>query len=208
MIDFFAHMVEKESNDNLIAGTILDSTQDLVYKEAGGRFMVLLQAATNPERTVSADENVNYAQHLVDIVKAFCSVALYAIKNLDSKNGKNNPPKQVRRIEILNVDKDLPENIWAYYQGLIRYGIFIRDHRGKSVRGKAVPRLVLRGSLIPYFRLTFSKRDNIQISWDEFIQLLQNPKEFEKEFPQKWKAKGTVYTIEHFLYEKDKEGER
>ncbi|HMJ89472.1 MAG TPA: hypothetical protein VK530_06630, partial [Candidatus Acidoferrum sp.] len=59
-----------------------------------------------------------------------------------------------------------------YYRGMIRYGLFIRDYKGKSVRGKAVPRLVLRGLLIPYYTLTFSKHDSITMTFAKFCEFL------------------------------------
>src|SRR3990167_7092307 len=61
---------------------------------------------------------------------------------------------------------------------MIRYGLFIRDWRGKSVSGKAVPRLYLRSILIPYYTITFSKRDAVTMTWEEFCNFLRNPKDF------------------------------
>ncbi len=66
------------------------------------------------------------------------------------------------------------------YDELLRYSVFIEDVRGKSRRGKIVPRLYLRRLLIPHFNLTFSMRDSIEIEPDEIQTLLLTPKEFEK----------------------------
>ena len=63
---------------------------------------------------------------------------------------------------------------------MLRYSVFIEDTRGKSQRGKFVPRLYIRRSLIPQFNLTFSKRDSVRIEPWEFEELLSNPDKFEK----------------------------
>lgn len=186
MINLFADMVSKEKigrlrdlNNNIIS----DAVQNDVYKESGGQFMSLLNAATNPsEKSLAMDKKYEYARHLIEIVKAFQEVASFDLKNKNSKNQKNNPIKKARRIEITNADNELSGDALDYYKGLLRYGIFIRDYRGKSVRGKIVPRLYLRSRLIPFFRLTFSKRDSIQMSWDKFVQFLLNPSEFAKDY--------------------------
>lgn len=186
MINLFADMVSKEETDRLKnsnEGIISDDVQNEVYKESGGQFMALLSAATNPsERSLVSDKEHEYARHLIEIVKAFQEIASYELKNKNSKNQNTNPIKKARRIEITNVDNQLAGAALDYYKGLIRYGIFIRDYRGKSVRGKIVPRLYLRSRLIPYFRLTFSKRDSISISWEEFTKFLLNPTEFANEY--------------------------
>ena len=191
MIDLFAAMVSKE-NDEILAKQenklISDSIQDEVYKESGGQFMSLLAAATNPAaRSLDTDNEHEYAKHLIKIVKAFQEIATYALNNQNSKNQSSMTVKKARRIEITNVDGELTGKAKEYYQGLIRYGIFIQDYRGKSVRGKLVPRLYLRSRLIPYFRLTFSKRDSITMSWDDFTSLLTTPEEMVKRYVAKTK---------------------
>jgi hypothetical protein len=42
-----------------------------------------------------------------------------------------------------------------------------------------VPRLYLRRFLIPFFNLTFSKRDSLELNVEELNELLLNPKNFE-----------------------------
>lgn len=189
MINLLADMISKEESSKLADDhypIISDKTQHEVYVEAGGQFMNLLGAATNPEESnYDVDREHVYASHLVNIVKSFQEIASYELRNRFSKNLETNPIKKARRIEILSVDRDLPEHVKRYYKGLIRYGIFIRDNRGKSVRGKVVPRLILRGALIPYFKITFSKRDSISMSWESFISFLEDPLNFTK----KWKDK-------------------
>lgn len=182
MINLFADMVSKEETDRLKNSSdkiVSDKVQNEVYKESGGQFMSLLSSATNPsEKSLVSDKEHEYARHLIEIVKAFQEIAFYDLKNKNSKNQSSNPIKKARRIEITNADNELAGDALDYYRGLIRYGIFVRDYRGKSVRGKIVPRLYLRSRLIPYFRLTFSKRDSISMSWDEFNEFLLYPSEF------------------------------
>ncbi len=70
------------------------------------------------------------------------------------------------------------EKLEKLYKELIRYGIFIRDVRGKSQRGAVIPRLYLRRLLIPTFLLTPNNRDSIGVEIGEFFMLLSNPDEF------------------------------
>jgi hypothetical protein len=62
---------------------------------------------------------------------------------------------------------------------LLRYSVFIEDVRGKSRRGKVVPRLYLRRFLIPHFNLTFSMRDPLELEPTDVEQLLLAPARFE-----------------------------
>jgi hypothetical protein len=64
------------------------------------------------------------------------------------------------------------------YRDLVRYGIFIRDSRGKSIRGTFVPRLFLRRLLLPYSALALSKRDSVPLTCEEFKTLLLKPDVF------------------------------
>ena len=67
------------------------------------------------------------------------------------------------RVEI--IDDFRVEGLAAeIYKDLIRYGLFMRDARGKSVRGAMVPRLYLRRFLLPYCTLALSKRDSVPLS--------------------------------------------
>src|ERR1044071_1554975 len=60
--------------------------------------------------------------------------------------------------------------------------MFMRDARGKSVRGAFVPRLYLRRLLLPYCTLALSKRDSVQMSCEWFKKLLLTPDEFKEQF--------------------------
>jgi serine/threonine protein kinase len=190
MINLFADMVSMSEESFDKRGYIIsDEIQDKIYKQSGGQFMSLLEAATNPsEKYLAIDSEHKYANHLISIVNGFHELASFELKNKNSKNQAHNPIKKARRIEITNVNNYLDETAYDYYRGLIRYGIFIRDYRGKSVRGRIAPRLVLRSRLIPLFRLTFSKRDSITMSWDEFKKFLLEPDEFVKDYKDRNKA--------------------
>jgi hypothetical protein len=67
------------------------------------------------------------------------------------------------------------------YKDLIRYGLFLRDARGKSVSGAMVPRLYLRRLLLPYCTLPLSKRDSVPLQCREFEKLLLYPDVFRQE---------------------------
>ena len=193
VISLFAKTVGVESKERLRAaptaaeGLISHKTQDKIFRDIGGEFLSLLTAATNPSSKlyeVSPGDR-SFGEHLVKIAEAFQRIANHELMNKRSNNGPNNPPKQARRIEITNIGIETPDKeISDWYRGIIRYGLFIRDNRGKSVRGQIVPRLVLRGVLIPYCTLTFSLRDSIQISWDGFCRLLREPGKFADEWVQ------------------------
>jgi serine/threonine protein kinase len=116
---------------------------------------------------------------LVEIVSSFGNVAHSYLKHRNSKNVKTNPPWQAHRIEPYD-QIALSSEAQKIYDELLRYSVFIEDVRGKSRRGKVVPRLYLRRLLIPHFNLTFSMRDSIGLEPDEIQELLLTPKQFEK----------------------------
>lgn len=154
------------------------SIQDEVLREAGGAFVSSrLASATSPLEglTTEATKDRSYGEHLCKIAKAFQEITKHELLNVDSQNEGRVNPKQARRIEITDTNKALPEELDAYYLGLLRYGVFIRDYRGKSVRKRVAPRLILRGLLIPYFTISFSRKDNIAMSWEQFCALLEQP---------------------------------
>ena len=198
LIKIFSDMVVQEGKPSLgqkeISGFenceyIIDKkVQDHVMREAGGRFLHLLAVATNPAArltNVDHDHNSIYGAHLYDIVAAFQEISYNSLKYKISKNQELKPPKQARKIELVTSNGILDEQAREYYRGLIRYGVFIQDYRAKSVRGTAATRLYIRSLLIPYCRITFSKRDCISLEWQEFNELLNNPNEFKKEYIRK-----------------------
>ena len=118
-----------------------------------------------------------YGQQLADIVSAFGNVAHSYLLYATSSNQTGNPPHQASRIEPYEpLDIGSARSI---LDELLRYSILIEDPRGKSRRGKIVPRFYLRRYLIPHFQLTFSRRDSLQLESADIKTLLCNPKKFE-----------------------------
>ena len=90
-------------------------------------------------------------------------------------------PRMAFRIEI--VDEFRVEGLAReIYRDLIRYGLFLRDQRGKSVRGEMVPRLYLRRLLLPYCTLAMSKRDSVPVRCEDFFELLVYPDRFKRRY--------------------------
>jgi hypothetical protein len=142
------------------------AVQSRAIREAAGSFLKNLRGIPR------------YGEQLVAIVEAFGNVAHSYIKFRTSKNEKGRPPHQATRIEPYE-PLTLSEDAQQPYGELLRYSVFIEDFRGKSRRGKVVPRLYLRRFLIPHFNLTFSTRDSIELEPAEFEQFLLHPKQFE-----------------------------
>lgn len=161
-------------------------SQDKAIREAGNELLNRIEAAPDTGR------------QLRKIAQAFGNVANHYLKTRISKNQKSFPPLQAFRIEVRETpyfEEDekqsklkgvpLSKKAEKYYRDLIRYGVFIRDVRGKSQRGAVVPRLYLRRLLIPTFVLTPSSRDSIGLEVYEFMKLLLDPKEFERHMKSK-----------------------
>jgi hypothetical protein len=126
-----------------------------------------------------------FGSHLRSIVDAFKNAArtellgpVYTIRN---GSAARQVPKMAFRIEVVD-DFRLDGLAAEIYRDLIRYGIFMRDARGKSVRGAMVPRLYLRRLLIPYCVLALSKRDSVAMSLEWFKRLLLEPQSFTAEW--------------------------
>ena len=155
--------------DALVGGTVPAITaeiQNKAIRDEAGKFLRNL-------RTLPT------GQALVEVVEAFGSVASSYLRFRDSKNETTLPPHQASRIEPYE-DPHLTGKTKEIYEDLLRYSVFIEDVRGKSRRGNVVPRLYLRRFLIPFFNLTFSRRDSLELSVEDFKILLLTPKEFER----------------------------
>ena len=128
-----------------------------------------------------------YGTHLKAIVEAFKDAARFELLGpmyLMEENGRTREvPKMAFRIEITDEFR-LDELATEIYRDLVRYGIFMRDARGKSVRGAMVPRLYLRRLLLPYCVLALSKRDSVSMSCEWFSRLLLQP----DKFTESWRA--------------------
>lgn len=194
LIKVFSEMISAEGEDNIskaladndaCSPLISPQNQDHILRETGGRLLNLLSDTTNPSQTNhSRKGDETYGNHLRQIVTAFQKIAYHDLKTKNSKNQGNNPPKQARKIELTS-NGVLSSEAETYYTGLIRYGVFIQDYRAKSVRGTAAQRLYLRSMLIPYCRLTFSRRDCITMDWASFEQFLLTPEAFANEYIKK-----------------------
>jgi serine/threonine protein kinase len=160
--------------------------QDAEIRATGNTFLSRIEA------------NQEYGSQLRKITVAFGNVAHHYLRTRESKNVDTFPRHQAFRIEIqepLYFENDqkkrrlieLPDENYlkSLYENLIKYGIFIRDVRGKSQRGAVVPRLYLRRLLIPTFLLTPNQRDSIRLEVDEFKLLLAYPEKFEKRMKRK-----------------------
>ena len=195
LIKIFSDMLSKEGNESLENARakgfpdipiISRRTQDQVLREAGGRLLESITATINPNGTLPPqDGDITFGEHLRDIVVAFQEIASFDLKNKNSKNQGAYPPKQARKIELTSTNGTLRGILLDYYRALIRYGVFIQDFRAKSVRGTPARRLYLRGLLIPYSRITFSKRDCITLDWKDFERFLDHPKEFTAEYKKR-----------------------
>jgi serine/threonine protein kinase len=147
--------------------------QDKAIREFGADFLNRIESfpGTGPQ--------------LRKITEAFGDVAHWYLCNRTSKNVKGKPQWQAFRIEIRGKLKFDDPHSRDYYDDLLRYGLFIRDVKGKSIRGAVVPRLYLRRILIPTFRLTFNQRDNVGLEVKDFNTLLNDPEKFTRSMKTK-----------------------
>ena len=146
--------------------------QNRAIREAAGSFLKNLRSIPK------------HGDQLVAIVTAFGNVAHSYLKFRNSRNEEGNPPHQASRIEPYEPLK-LSGEAQRLYDELLRYSVFIEDFRGKSRRGKVVPRLYLRRFLIPHFNLTFSMRDSVELEPAEFEAFLLDPTRFEDQKRQR-----------------------
>jgi hypothetical protein len=205
MIQLIADVMDHAAESNKtthqfgkIATPVDAGLQDLVFRNRGGEWLNshTRNEPTNPLKVKEGlarlkEEKAGYAllgqygDHLKAVVEAFVAAATRLLLGPTYTIHEGKMPREVPRmafrIEILDefrVD-GLGQEI---YRDLIRYGLFMRDNRGKSVRGTFVPRLYLRRLLLPYCTLALSKRDSVALTCDEFMQLLLEPDRFKRAF--------------------------
>ncbi len=168
IIELVGKMVIKSGGDAAIASKtipkIKEETQINAIREEAGTFLDSLG-------------RIEGGKKLVKVVTAFGNVANFYLKHKTSKNAEHDPPYQASRIEPMETP-DFSDEAQEIYNNLLRYSLFIEDPRGKSIRGKVVPRLFLRRSLIPFFNLTFSTRDSIRLDNKDMEMLFIQPEEF------------------------------
>lgn len=192
LIELFARLLAagSASPGDLESGEayVQKKDQNQLFRDAGSRYLDLLSSAMDPTTEKlyqQSTSDVGYGQNLREIADSFNEIAKYELLHKNSKNQAAITVKQARRIEITDRAAKVPDNILPVYKGLMRYGLFIRDIRGRSVRGKSSPRWFLRSILIPFYTLSFSKRDSISMSWEQFCRFLEDPKSFAAEWCKK-----------------------
>ena len=204
MIQLIADVVDQvadvstPADDSRITIPIDPQRQDSVFRNRGGEWLTSHER-NEPTRPQEVNRLLGearqqhpgfrlsgeYGEHLKAIVESFVAAAksilhgpVYRIR----ENGRTREvPRMAFRIEVVDEFR-LDGLTREIYRDLVRYGLFIRDSRGKSVRGAFVPRLFLRRLLIPYCTLALSKRDSVPLTCDEFRLLLLKPDEFKKSY--------------------------
>ncbi len=171
IIRLVARMVEdRGGRDSLkisqTAPRILPSQQHNSIRAAAGAFMDSIRTLPGKGR------------QLTEVVTAFGNVAHSYLLYETSTNEGRKLPHQASRIEPYE-SIDISDEAQEILNELLRYSVLIEDPRGKSRRGKVVPRFYLRRYLIPHFRLTFSRRDSLQLENNQIETLLRDPQKFE-----------------------------
>jgi serine/threonine protein kinase len=184
MIQMFVSMLTKSDNQLKNGKRVIDpKIQNDTLRTSGGEFLVFAESVSVPssiEKSLGNRRNIAFGTHLIKIVETFIQISKFELVNgkLISNQGRLNP-KQAFRLEI--IDKfELSDDVKDFYEGLVRWHIFLFDWRGKSLRGMITPRLFLNRILIPNAQLTFSSHDNIHMNNQEFNRFLKDPKQFYK----------------------------
>jgi len=183
MVKIAQNLLEQLPGNETPKLPIESKLQNKVFRNTGGEFLHLLKACTRTGRGRDAEASPrisSWGEHLVKVAEAFKEVALHELRTRQGgRKGREDEPKQAFRIEIID-EFSLSGIEREIYEDLIRYGVFLRDDRGKSIRGAIIPRLYLRRLLIPYCTLTFSKIDHVHMYSSGFKRLLLYPNEFAK----------------------------
>ncbi len=171
MIRLVARMVEDHGGRDSLeksqtAPRIPPSQQHNSIRAAAGAFMDSIRTLPGKGR------------QLTEVVTALGNVAHSYLLHETSTNKGRKPPHQASRIEPYE-SLNLSDEAQGILNELLRYSVLIEDPRGKSRRGKVVPRFYLRRYLIPHFRLTFSRRDSLQLENNQIETLLCEPQKFE-----------------------------
>ena len=168
-----------------------EEVQDRIFRNRGGQWLdsQTRNEPTNPDRVELALAVLQgsqpdyqlagvYGEHLKAVVEAFVASARELLLGptylISEGPAEREVPRMAFRMEIVD-DFRISGLAQEIYLDLVRYGLFMRDSRGKSVRGAFVPRLYLRRLLLPFCSLALSKRDSVQLKCDDFIGLLLEP---------------------------------
>ncbi len=211
LVDQVSESTQHEFTQNEIPLPIKDAIQDRVFRNRGGEWLnsITRNDPSSPEiirKECELLENDGfsykfcggeYGDHLKAVVEAFVSAARFLLfeppYQIKHGNSVREVPRMAFRIEIIDefrIDGIAKE----IYRDLVRYGIFMRDSRGKSIRGTFVPRLYLRRLLLPFCSLAISKRDSVQLTCEAFNNLLLFPDTFKKSYITRRQPKQTQST--------------
>ena len=200
VIDQAAELSSRTNRSPQISTPVDPAVQDRAFRNRGGEWLSshTRNEPTNPEKVNSEIDLLRkseidfsltgtYGDHLKAVVEAFVATATALLLGptyiIREGTSRREVPRMAFRIEIVDEFRidGLAQEI---YRDLIRYGLFMRDSRGKSVRGAFVPRLYLRRLLLPFATLALSKRDSVLVSSSQFTQLLLRPDTFKAAFAQ------------------------
>jgi hypothetical protein len=198
VIDQASQVKEARVDDGVLRLPIDDWLQDRAFRNRGGEWLNshTRNEPTDPDKMKKELARVQathpgyklcgeYGDHLKAIVEAFAAAAtqllLGPMYKITENHTSREVPRMAFRVEI--VDEFRIDGLaLEIYRDLIRYGLFMRDNRGKSVRGTFVPRLYLRRLLLPYCTLALSKRDSVPLTSESFTNLLLSPDSFKETF--------------------------
>jgi hypothetical protein len=171
MIRLVSRMVEDYGGRDRLAAS--DATPRIPWKQQHESIRAAAGAFMESVRTLP-----RCGPQLAEVIAAFGAVAHSYLMYETSKNQSGSPPHQASRIEPYDALR-LSDEAQKVLHELLRYSVLIEDPRGKSRRGNIVPRYYLRRYLIPHFRLTFSRRDSLELENHEIETLLCQPQRFE-----------------------------
>ena len=173
MIRLVGNMVEDFGGQDKLVG--LSTTPRIPRRQQNESIRAAAGAFMEAVRTYPGN-----GPQLAEVVSSFGNVARSYLLYESSGNEGSAPPHQASRIEPYE-ELRLGAKAEELLRDLVRYSILIEDPRGKSRRGKVVPRFYLRRYLVPHFGLTFSKRDSLQLENREIERLLCDPRGFERD---------------------------
>ena len=199
MIQLLTEVVDQTPSVNgQLVLPVPDEIQDRAFRNRGGEWLnshtrneptspslVRVKTEELKKRMPGFSLTGTYGDHLKAIVEAFAASARAQLFGptyiMKETSGDREVPRMAFRLEIIDEFR-IDGLAFEIYRDLLRYGLFMRDSRGKSVRGNFVPRLYLRRLVLPYCALPLSKRDSVQIDCRRFEQLLLEPDRFRQQF--------------------------
>jgi hypothetical protein len=198
VVDQASEATQHTEKANQLTLPVKPEVQDRVFRNRGGEWLNSQTRNEPTDRELMQKELARlkelkpsfklcgaYGEHLKAVVEAFAAAAkdllLGPTYTIREGATPREVPRMAFRVEIIDEFRidGLAREI---YRDLVRYGLFMRDSRGKSVRGTFVPRLYLRRLLLPFCALGLSKRDSVALTCEAFTQLLLEPDVFKESF--------------------------